>query len=186
MQSLQTTFEAFRAECIWLRQCYNTHVDLFESGPKTAQTLHNSAAIFFSDLNRILIEYIFLQACKITDPAGTGKRKNLTILYLNDELKKAGLFHSEIAHHADGILLYRQLIIEARNRLISHLDTATVMKDEPVGAHTIDDVTKFFDHLQNYCDAAGRAIGIGPLDFRSSPGPGDVQDLISLLKSAAK
>lgn len=186
MQSLPKSFEAFRAECMWLRQCYNTHAALFESSEATKQLLHNCSAIFFSDLNRMLIEYIFLQSSKITDPAKTGKRTNLTVSYINNELEKLGYLSPKIRFHADGIMRYREFVIGARNRLISHLDTETAMQDEPVGAHTTDDVTEFFEHLQEYCDAVGRAVGVGPLDFRYSPGQGDVQDLISLLKHAAK
>ena len=41
---------------------------------------------------------------------------------------------------------------------------------------------EFFENLQSYFDVAGVAVGVGPLDFRSSPGPGDVLDLIHTLK----
>lgn len=43
-------------------------------------------------------------------------------------------------------------------------------------------MSKFFENLQRYFDVAGNAVGVGPLDFRCSPGPGDVLDLIRTLK----
>ncbi len=75
---LQRSFIAFRNECIWLRGCYNTFAALYESGSEVKEVLSAAASSFFSDLNRILLEYCWLQVCKITDPANSSGRDNLT------------------------------------------------------------------------------------------------------------
>ncbi|KJE34911.1 hypothetical protein UF64_09305 [Thalassospira sp. HJ] len=183
MNELQREFEAFRPECIWLKQCHYTFQQLFESGQETAQLLHNSAPLFFRDLNNILIEYIFLQVCKITDPAKTGKRSNLTLDFINLELEKNRLFNQELKEYSDEIMRYRSLVQTARNRLVSHLDTDSVLAGESLGRHTSEDVVSFFECLQNYCDTVGWLIGVGPLDFSHPGSSGDVLDLISKLKS---
>jgi hypothetical protein len=181
-EELQQIFEAFREECIWLRNCYNTYAALFESGKDTSQLLHQTAAHFFYDLNRILIEYIVLQACKITDPARFRGRDNLTVETLNNALEDAQLLTEEIREHSQGVVRYREFLTEARNRLISHLDTEAVLDGGTLGEHDKEEVSSFFDSLQAYCDAVGNVVEVGPLDFRCSPGKGDVLDLISALR----
>ncbi|RCK18713.1 hypothetical protein TH8_21720 [Thalassospira profundimaris] len=183
MDQLSTEFKAFRIECIWLKQCHFTFNQMFESDQETAQLLHETAPLFFHDLNHILIEYIFLQVCKITDPAKAGKRSNLTLPFLNQQLENQNLLTEEIKRYSDEILRYRSLVQTARNRLVSHLDMKSVLAAESLGLHSSEDVVCFFECLQKYCDAVGRIVGVGPLDF-SHPGcSGDVLDLISKLKS---
>ena len=171
-------FLAFREQCIWLRCCYNTYSALYESGDDTKKALQDTAAIFFGDLNTILIEYVLLQVCKITDPAEIAGRKNLTVERVNAGLRDAGQMTDEIARLSDGLLRYRRLVKDSRNKVISHLDEETVLNGFPIGEHTEEEVSAFFENLQGYVDAVGNAVGVGPLDFRTSSGAGDVLDLI--------
>lgn len=180
---LQRTFLALREECIWLVCCHNTYAGLYESGPETRAILATSARIFFGDLSRILAEYYILQVCKITDPPKTGDKTNLTTAHMDALLCDASLMTTEIKHCSDAILCYRALLATARNRLISHLDRDAVFKGKPTGAHTKEEMDAFLENLQLYCDAVGRAVGIGPLDFRINPGSGDAMDLIGILKA---
>lgn len=133
MQELQQTFITFREECIWLRNCYNTYQTLFEDEEETCGILCKNAGIFFQDLNRILIDYIFLQVCKITDPEMTGNKRNLTINFINTALEKKQLFSEEINKYSSDILRYRGFLVDARNKLISHLDLQAVSSGEAIG-----------------------------------------------------
>ena len=180
--TLQALFLAFREQCIWLRSCYNTYLSLYESDERTTKALNDSAHLFFQDLNRILIEYVLLQVCKITDPAETAGHKNLTFEGLNAELCNDGLMTQEIADLSAGLSHYRDLVKDARNKLLGHLDRETILNDLPIGEHAEQEVTEFFSCLQGYVDAVGNAVGVGPLDFRATPGSGDVLDLIWVLK----
>ncbi len=184
MATLREQFVAFRAECIWLRDCYNTFTTLFDEDD-TRKLLEQSAVIFFGDLNRILQEYCYLQVCKITDPPKTGGRVNLTVEAMNLALGPAGLLTPEIKQHAAAMMRYRGFIKAPRNRLISHLDAKTVLKGDEIGGHDAHEVTTFFEAMQNYCDEVGRAVGEGPLDFRWSAGAGDVIDLLRTLRKAS-
>ena len=184
--TLQTLFLAFRKECIWLRNCYNTYLSLYESDERTTKALNDSAHLFFQDLNRILIEYVLLQVCKITDPAETAGHKNLTFEGLNAELCNDGLMTQEIADLSAGLSHYRELVKDARNKLLGHLDRETILNDQPIGKHAEEEATEFFSRLQGYVDAVGNAIGVGPLDFQAIPGSGDVLDLIKVLKDTTR
>lgn len=182
LTELQELFSAFREECIWLRCCYNTYSTLYESGDETTDVLAASAPIFFMDLNTILVEYCLLQVCKITDPEESRGRKNLTIAYINATLRRADRMTKEIELFAADVSRYRALINQSRNRLISHLDKKSVLKGMPIGAHGEEDVAAFFESLFGYVDAVGHAVELGPIDFRTTAGTGDVLDLIRTLR----
>ena len=178
---LQELFLGFREQCIWLRCCYNTYSALYESDDCTKEVLQASAPIFFRDLNTILIEYVLLQICKITDPAESAGRKNLTFEHVNTALRDNHRMTDEIARFSCGLSRYRKLIKDSRNKLISHLDRESVLNGLLIGEHREEEVTAFFESLQGYVDAVGNAVGVGPLDFRTTAGAGDVVDLIRTL-----
>lgn len=90
----------------------------------------------------------------------------------------------EIATYSQELLRYRLLIIDARNRLVAHLDRKAVMAGRPLGAHPEQEVKLFFANLSGYVDAVGNAVGVGPLDFRTSAAPGDATDLLRTLRRA--
>ena len=102
---LEKLFVKFQEQCVWLRICYNTYHALYESGARTKKTLGDSAPWFFHDLNTILIEYVHIQICKITDPAEIGRRKNLTVESLNAKLLECNLMTKEISD------LFRQFVV---------------------------------------------------------------------------
>jgi len=181
---LEELFFAFREQCIWLQCCYNTYKELYESGDETKRVLQDSASIFFKDLNSILIEYVVLQICKITDPEESQGRKNLTFEHLNSVLRDAQRITDEITNCSCGLSRYRNFIKDGRNKYISHLDTKSVLKGLPIGEHDEEEVTAFFESLYGYVDAVGIAVGVGPLDFRTTAGTGDVLDLIRTLRKA--
>ena len=181
-QNMSREFLTFRDQCVWLQTCYNTYRALYESGADTQGLLTRSASRFFHDLNTILIEYVLLQISKITDPPESQGRENLTVSNINRQLQAAGLLTQEITDASTAIMRYRELIKESRNRVISHQDKETILINLPVGAHSESDVANFFKNLYAYVDAVGNAVGVGPLDFKTTAGSGDVLDLLRLLR----
>jgi hypothetical protein len=177
-QDVSELFVAFRQQCIWLRECYNTHEALYGSGSETTDVLERVAVNFFQDLSHILREYCYLQVCRITDQGSD----NLTVSTLNAALRKADKLTSEIEELGEGMLRYRKLINRPRNKIIAHADTQTIMRGNALGDHPAAEVDAFFECMQGYCDAVGRAVGEGPLDFRWTPGTGDALDLIKILE----
>ena len=178
---LQQTFLTFREQCIWLQTCYDMHKALFESGESTTNTLSSAAPLFFHDLNLILVEYCLLQVCRITDPPKSLGKDNLTVKHINSLLQAEGLLTSEISAASDGLARYRGLISDSRNWVISHADKRTLLDGLPIGAHTQADVSAFFESLYQYVDSVGTAVGVGPLDFRTTSGAGDALDLVRKL-----
>jgi hypothetical protein len=154
---------------------------LYESGKDAQRLMSATAPLFFHDLNHILVEYCLLQISRLTDRPRSMGRDNLTVAYLNRLLTAEGKLTARIRETSKQLSRYREVIGDARNRIISHADRQTIVDDEALGAHTPEDITGFFASLYAYVDEVGNAVGVGPLDFRCTSGPGDVLDLLRYL-----
>jgi hypothetical protein len=77
---LRDEVAAFSHHCAYIRSVYvlATHIwrDSSEHDRKVMEQISPS---FFLDTGQVLSEYVVLAACRITDPAKTGKRENLTL-----------------------------------------------------------------------------------------------------------
>jgi len=186
LAALAESFLELRERFKWIAQCWATYRALYESGSMTDDLMRRSAAWFFHDFNLIIIDYLILEICKVTDPSVTMNRENLTVENLWDQLNAVGLIQggeSEIRSAYEGVKKYRYLIKDARNRLVAHFDKESVLKGDGLGGHDADEVRLFFDNLEIFSDCVGRLTGVGPLSFKSgSPGKGDVLDLLKVLK----
>lgn len=177
-----TVVSAFCDECVWLYSLRKHFTDLFESGESRRVLLHEVASTFFHDLNLVLIEYLLLQICKITDPASSGANKdNLTTNYI---LGLAWTQSTAQRLHASNleILKFRARIVDARRKLITHLDLRARLQALDLGSFSPTDEANFWEALQEFVDAAhDEAVG-GPFDLRVAMPNGDVASLIHSLK----
>lgn len=178
-------FNAFRIESVWLRTVFDMSAALYSSGAETDALLRRTAPRFFHDLNSVLVEYWVLIVCRITDPPKTNGRENLTVRNLVECLEDLGLLTESIRKEADGIQAYRDILNNARNRVVSHADKETFLRPELLGEHSEQDLDAFLGHLQSFNDLVGEALGEGPLDFGGTSGPGDAYDLVRALRNAA-
>ena len=185
VSELVRTFEGVRQQCVWIQSCFETNRDLFGAGTGRHEVMRRTASGFFGDLNRILYEYYILQVCKLTDPPETRKRENLTVAHLDSLLVKYGLWTQQIGELSEGLHRYREVIVVARNRAISHSDKETALAFVEYGAHTKQEAEAFLDYMHDYISVVGDACGARPLDFRSTTGPGDVSDLFRALNGGA-
>lgn len=175
---------AFCEECIWTRSIRTHFADLFEADADTTDLLRSIAGIFFHDLNAVLIEYILLQQCKLTDPAIAGRGKeNLTsnyILALDWSTETRGT----LARANMELMAFRDRVIDARRKLVAHLDRKARLETEiSLGAFSKDDEARFWVALQTFVDAAfGEAIG-GPYPIEAAM-MGDANNLLQALREA--
>jgi hypothetical protein len=106
--------------------------------------------VFFGDLSRMFLEYIILQLCKITDRARDfHKNENHTVAFLlqhydfsSDPVKQGRLAVLEAELQA-----FRQKLLPARNKLISHADRAAIMAGHALGGVPDADWEKFWLEL---------------------------------------
>jgi hypothetical protein len=74
----------FANHCVLMRSIYLHGKTLFEfSTDEDKARMSRAAPVFFGDLNKMFVEHIILQVCKITDPAQDfRKNDNQTIAFL--------------------------------------------------------------------------------------------------------
>ena len=187
--ALQDEFEMLRKQAIRLRQTFNTFEDLFNSGPDTKRVLEESAGSFFFELNTIMQEYLILLVCRLTGPAKFGKKDNLSTQRFTKLMRDNGCLtpenKDEIEDLDTRLRNYGEILKPARDRLIAHSDLETHANARILGQHEEERAVQFLEDLQAYCDAAGIAVGVGPLDFQGTSGLGDAIDLVKCLQRAS-
>ena len=185
---LKNDFLMLRDHCIVIRRNFNTYNELFFSG--SDDLLIKVASTFFNDIAEIMQRDWILQVCKLMDPAVTTvKRKvseNISIKLINSQLENEGFMCKEISSISDSLLAYGNMIITARHKRLAHFDREDQICAAVLGVTTEKELGAFLENIQQYCDAVGRAIGLGPLDFSSSNCPGDVLDLLRVLRDYYK
>jgi HEPN superfamily AbiU2-like protein len=135
MQNSKLTSEdirAFRSECIHARAVFVHFKYLFESGKNLNFT--SMAPIFFGDVCRSFKLYLFVEVCKLTDPAGTAKRnENLSTEFLMASIQEEVIL-DQLRPLSGRLQEFRKQVKPARDKLASHMDLATTRRQEPVGA----------------------------------------------------
>lgn len=182
--ALQNEFRKLRDQAIWLRQIVDTFNYLFDSDPEIDRILRESACMFFTDLNSMMQEYAVLLVCRLTGPAKSQGKANLSTQRFTALMRNSGCLTPEIERLDAALRKYGELLKPARNKIIAHSDLEVHIKDISLGAHGEEVMLEFFENMQAYFDTAGNAVGVRPLDFRDILGPGDVVDLVRTLKSA--
>ena len=182
---LRNDFEMLRDHCIIIRRDFNTYNDLFFSG--FDDLLTKAASTFFNDIAEIMQRDWVLQVCKLMDSAITKRDgkvlENISIKLINSQLVNEGLMSKEISSISDSILAYGKNIIPARHKRLAHFDREHQICGIVLGATTEKELEDFLENIQKYCDAVGRAVGLGPLDFAGSSCSGDVHDLLKVLRN---
>lgn len=145
--------------------------------------LSKVANTFFGDLNLLLIEYIILQKCKLTDPATDRKNAsaNLTTNYILG-LDWSPETKTTLEAENNRLMQFRKKIIDARNKLISHQDLQHRLHSIGLGQFSEKEEQDFWGALQAFVDAAHEeAIG-GPYPINAAMQEGDVASLVHHLK----
>jgi hypothetical protein len=146
--------DAFRDSCVLLRSQWQHFQILFEGSDLKHELLLTTAPTFFGDLHRLFVEHFVQHICRLTDNAQTMGRKNLTVKFLiehsdfstvPDTLQKLKRISADIND-------FRELILPARNRFISHLDLEAVRLGDPLGAASKDKWRQFWIDLQDFLD----------------------------------
>jgi len=172
---------AFRDECIHARAVFVHFKYLFESTEDVVPT--RIYPIFFGDVCRALKLYLFLEVCKLTDPAGTAKRnENLSVEFLVTSIQDEGLL-DHLRPHSNRLQEFREKVKPARDKLASHMDLATTRRQESVGAVDNDSWNRFWLDLDAFvyilsCRYLDEAVHINAVSNQS-----DVPALIAALRS---
>lgn len=172
---------SFRCECIHARAVFVHFRYLFESNEDAI--LAKIAPIFFGDVCRSLKLYLFLEVCKLTDPAGTAKRnENLSTELLVASIQEEGIL-DQLRPLSNRMRDFRKKVKPARDKLASHMDLATTRRREAVGVVDNDAWNQFWLDLDRFvytlsCQYLGESIHINAVSNQS-----DVPALTAALRS---
>lgn len=183
MDEYKIKVEAFCNECVWAWAVYDQYTKLFESGEERLKLLEKIATTYFTDLHIVYKGYILSQICKLTDPAKTMGNFNLTTNYLVEHLPWPSTVKEKLTALSEELNRFRNYIIPARNKILSHFDLSTTAEGTTLGSFPIGEEKKFWDNLQEFVNIAyGHLFGdIFPIESTSV---GDVDELIEALKKA--
>jgi hypothetical protein len=184
MDDRHEVVSAFCEECVWARAIRTHFAQLFESGDTRHRLMTEIAKTFFQDLNTVLLEYVLLQQCKLTDPASSGAEKdNLTTNYMlslnwSRETK-------ELLAAANGELMeFRAKIQDARRKLVAHSDLRSRLQSIDLGQFTQAEEQGFWSALQRFVDAAHIEACGSPFEIDATMPDGDAASLIHGLVDA--
>jgi transcriptional regulator with XRE-family HTH domain len=128
---------------------------LVETGQRGHDLCMSIAPLFFDELNRILAEYSVIQICKITDPARTGKKMNLTTNYIVEELPWPDPLRRQLEAINARLKAFREHVEPGRSKRIVHVDfSAQTSQTGAIGAFPDGADRKFFKDLQEFVNIA--------------------------------
>jgi hypothetical protein len=177
---------AFCGSCVSLRALWQHYCTLFEGSDLKRELLQTTAPVFFGDLNLMFIEQLVQRVCWLTDNAQTMSRKNLTIKFLIDhtDFSAAPATLDKLRTLSDAIHRFRDRIVEARNRFISHLDLEAVRLDQPLGAASDAEWLQFWLDLQDFLDLLLQHHGMKHFYLNAIGNMSDADSLFTALRNA--
>jgi len=180
----------FANHCVFARAIYLHLKALFETSSADDRALMGRAAgIFFRDLSRVLIEYVVLLVCKITDPAQDSRNNdNHTIAFLlqHDELNRDPLTLKRLHELRDQLQAFGAKLRRARDKLISHSDRVSILAVRPPGAATDQEWNQFWLDLQEFLNIVHRkAAGDSTFDLNAVAALSDANGLLTALQRSA-
>jgi hypothetical protein len=154
----------FADQCLLLRSEWAHFLMLFTGSKLKRELLEISAPKFFNDLYRLFVEHFVQHVCRLTDNAQTMGRRNLTVKFLieHSDFSTAPGTLDELRRICEPIHSFRDLILEARNRYISHLDLETVRLGDPLGRASLGRWQQFWLDLEVFLDLMHRHHHVEP------------------------
>lgn len=181
-QDLNQDIVRFAHHCAFMRSIYSHLKELFEySDGEEKNRMKRTAPILFSDLNHILIEYVILQVCKVTDPVKQGANENQTAAFMlkHYDFQNEPQSLQRLIELCDRLKAFRQKVLPARNKLISHADREAIRAGVLLGKAPNEDWEKFWDHLQEFVTIIHEKVVGHPFPFETGS---DANGLLKALK----
>jgi len=124
-----------------------------QSDEATHQLMNQTAPMFFTDINELLIEYFILASANITDrPRTFGKHENFTIANLLETIDWPKTVYKELSRLNGVTQDFHDSIIDARNKLLAHFDKSTFLSDTTLGKFAKGEDKRFIETLEEMCN----------------------------------
>ncbi len=155
MSATQTIIDEFCTVCTSARNDFDLYRSLFETDRRALDLFSSVAPLCFGDICRILQENLYIQFCKITDPAKTGKKANLTTNYIVEEIPWPDAVGQRLREVNDRLMMFRRLIEPARSKRIAHMDLPAQLEQwDNLGAFPRGAEIEFLRNLQAFINIA--------------------------------
>jgi len=130
---INQVFEELKREIIWLHGRWIIYRQLFAESRKRLDLLNECASSFFYIVQDVLYGEIQVSLSKLSDPAHSGKFKNLSLEQLQLQLEFYGDKHLATGNRLilDELHLKCEPFRLWRNKRLAHLDLDTAMKVSP-------------------------------------------------------
>jgi hypothetical protein len=181
-QDMDEDIVRFAHHCAFTRSIYHHVKVLFEnSDAEERESMRRAAPILFRDLNGVLVEYVILQVCKLTDPPKRGASGNLTVSFLVEHYDFSNEPKSlqRLTELCNELSAFRAKVLPARNKLISHADRQANRAGIPLGKASDEEWDCFWRHLQEVVTIIHDKVVGHPFDFDG----GQMSDADGLLRA---
>lgn len=122
--SVGELYYALFNEVTWLHLKWKDFRALFAYSPERVELLNRVAPTFFHGLQQMVWEDVLLHLCRLTDPASTMGKANLTLRRLADSIPDSDLC-SEVQALIKSVKERTKFARDWRNRRLAHKELAT-------------------------------------------------------------
>lgn len=179
----QDIVKRFCDQCVMLRVAYNEYCILYETSEARRDLLNEVAKNFFHDLQEILIQYILLNICKLTDPPHPRQSDNLTVVYILELVGTEAAKKLALDELSEKIHSFRIYIRDARHKIIAHLDKDTALSKGFLGAFPREANDAFWRDLQEFVNRVYDHYFGGPFPL-DAVNMYNAEDLVDALKKS--
>lgn len=181
MVNAKAVVEIFCEQCGWTWTIHNQYRILYERNEKRLRMLDRVAQDYFGFMKSVLVDYLYLQFAKLTDPATQAAHANLSAPFVASELPWPPQVAGALRSHLKTLLVFRASVIVPRSKIIAHADLKAHLSGSILGGFPKGDDLRFFDALQQFVNIAHEEVTgeIYPLDAVS---PRDADNLVMALR----
>jgi AbiU2 len=180
-KDLGQVYNRLQSECTLLNSTWQQFVELFATNEKRVEVLHWSAPYFFKVVHDVFLESTLLRICRISDPAASLGKENLSLARLPslvDNVIRPDVEASLVRIHSAA-----EFARDWRNRHIAHLDFALTFDEgavqlAPFTRKKVDEVIQEIGTLLNLIEEHYRQATVA---FHRLIAPGQADDLLQLL-----
>lgn len=187
MDDIKVVIQKFCEQCGEIKFISDQYYALYETSEHRLRLLEEIAPhFFFNVIQKVLIEYMFLNICKLTDPPQSCGDDNLTVKYILQRINSVNpgisqqLGLDDISKEIDK---FAKCIRPARHKIIAHLDVETILSLKTLGEFEEGEDKIFWSNLQEFVNRIYEHYigGVFPLVAFSDSG---ANELVEALKKA--
>lgn len=156
---------------------------LFGKGDGQRNLLEEVALDFFWGALRMMRDSLLLQFCRITDPAGSGTRTNLTTNAILEAIDWPADVRSKLVELNTRMMDFRKYVEPARSKRIAHADRRSELQQRTLGGFPPDADKQFLKDLEEFLSIANTHIPGAPVSLSLPVANGACQLVSALLKS---